>query len=195
MATTSRQPRRQRRALFTADTFHRRKLMAVPLSRELRSRFGRRQLPVRKGDTVRILSGSYVGREERVAKVDRRELSVTLDNVTGKKADQKLKPLPIRTHHLLLTRLNLADPWRRRILKVTTVPEEEEGEAVPEAAPETASRPAAETATEEGAPGEKTDAGEESPPADEEKAEAAPKRRSSGGGRSRAAAKAKEEEA
>ena len=114
--------------------------MAVALSRELRRRYSRRSLPVRKGDTVRILSGSYEGREERVAKVDRRGYSVTLDNVTTKTADQKLKPLPIQLTHLVLTRLNLADAWRRRVLKVPEgeVPAEEtEGAApTPPAAPE-----------------------------------------------------------
>ena len=113
--------------------------MSVPLSRELRTRYGRRSLPVRKGDTVRILSGSYVGREERVAKVHRRDYAVSLDNVTGKAADAKLKPLPIRPGHLVLTRLNHSDPWRRRVLKVpeTEVTEEE-----------TTGEPAAEPATE-----------------------------------------------
>ena len=139
MGVASRQPRRQRKALFTADTFERRRRMSVPLSRELRTRYGRRSLPVRKGDTVRILSGSYVGREERVAKVHRRDYAVSLDNVTGKAADAKLKPLPIRPGHLVLTRLNLSDPWRRRVLKVpeTEVTEEE-----------TTGEPAAEPATE-----------------------------------------------
>lgn len=137
-STTSRQPRRQRRALFTATSFERRRRMSVPLSRELRTRYGRRSLPVRKGDTVRILSGSYVGREERVAKIDRRSYSVTLDNVTGKTADQKMKPLPVRTSHLLLTRLNLADAWRRRVLKVpeSEAPEAEEAGAETTSAPE-----------------------------------------------------------
>ena len=145
MSTTSRLPRQQRKAVYTADTFERRKRMAVPLSRELRRRYGRRQVPVRKGDTVRILSGSYVGREERVAKVDRRSYSVTLDNVTGKTADAKLKPLPIRTSHLLLTKLNLADPWRRRVLKVPDSEAPSETEEGADAAPPTAA-PATEPA-------------------------------------------------
>ncbi|MCI4331863.1 MAG: 50S ribosomal protein L24 [Thermoplasmata archaeon] len=123
MGTTSALPRYQRKAVFTADLFERHRRMAVPLSRELRARYGRRAFPLRKGDTVRILSGSYVGREERVAKIDLRGYSVTLDNVTGKTADAKLKPLAIRPSHLVLTRLNLSDPWRRRLLRV---PEGEE---------------------------------------------------------------------
>ncbi|EQD33117.1 50S ribosomal protein L24P, partial [mine drainage metagenome] len=92
--------------------------MSVPLSRELRARFHCRSVPVRKGDTVRILSGSYVGSEERVARVDRRSYSVILNNITMKTGEQKQKPLPIRTGQLLLTKLNLSDAWRRRILSV-----------------------------------------------------------------------------
>jgi large subunit ribosomal protein L24 len=118
----SRLPRKQRKAVFTAHNFARRRFLTVALSRELRRRYGRRQLPVRKGDTVRVLSGSYQGQEERVAKINTRDRTLTLDNITLKKADQKLKALPVRPNHLLLTRLNLSDAWRRRVLKVTEEP-------------------------------------------------------------------------
>ncbi len=138
----SRLPRKQRKAVFTADQFARRRFLTVPLSRELRRKYGRRQLPVRKGDTVRVISGSYEGQEERVAKVSTRNRSVTLDNITTKKGDQKLKPLPIRPNHLLLTRLNLTDPWRRRILRVTDEPAPSGGGAAPAAGPKSGAPPA-----------------------------------------------------
>jgi ribosomal protein uL24 len=140
-------PRRQRRALYEADAFERRLRMTVPLSRQLRTRFKTRSVPVRKGDTVRVISGSFVGREERVAKIDRRSYSVTLDNVTVKTAGEKLKALPMRPSHLVITRLNLADPWRRRSLSVRDedVTPEERGEVVE---PETPSAPAPEAPTE-----------------------------------------------
>ena len=134
MRSSPRSPRRQRKALFTARPAERRRRMTVLLSRELRARFHVRSVPVRKGDTVRVLSGSYVGREERVAKVDRRDYAVTLDNVTLKAADEKLKPLALRPAHLVITRLNLSDPWRRKSLRVRDeeVTVEERGEAVAE---------------------------------------------------------------
>ena len=148
MPVFSQQPRRQRKALFEADTFHRRRTMSVALSKDLRTRYGRRSVPLRKGDTVRILSGSYRGREERVAKVDRRDYSVTLDNVTGKTADAKLKPLPIRLSHLVITRLNLSDAWRRRVLKVPEGEGVEEGtEAAEPSTAAPAAPPAASSAT------------------------------------------------
>ena len=130
MRSSPHSPRRQRKAVYTARPFERRRRMTVPLSKDLRGRFHARSMPLRKGDTVRVLSGSFVGREERVAKVDRRGYSVILDNVTLKTGEDKLKPLPIRTSHLVITRLNLSDPWRRRVLKVADedVTPEERGE-------------------------------------------------------------------
>lgn len=140
--TSSRQPRRQRKAQFNRPVHRRGMVMVLPLSKELRTRYHRRRLTVRKGDTVRVLAGSFVGREERVARVDRKNRRLILDNVTLRKADKKLQQLPLNPGHLLLTRLNLSDAWRRRVLHAPE-PSPEEGEA-PEPPPEAA--PAPETA-------------------------------------------------
>jgi ribosomal protein uL24 len=158
--------------------------MSVPLSRELRRRFHRRSVPVRKGDTVRVLAGSFKGREERVARINRRSYSVTLDNVTLKTADEKLKPLDLRTGRLVITRLNLSDAWRRRALKVRdedVTPEERgetaEGEEAPEAesapAPVEPSEPHVDTESEAEPPAEDT-----TPPAEEPAPATRAKRRS-----------------
>ena len=157
MSGSPHSPRRQRKALYTAPSSERRIRMTVPLSRELRARFHRRAIPLRKGDTVRVLSGSFEGREERVAKVDRRGYAVTLDNVTLKTADEKMKPLSLGVGHLVITRLNLSDPWRRRSMRVReedVTPEErgeapaEEEEAPAPKAPEAPETPAAGTPSE-----------------------------------------------
>jgi len=146
MSTSPHSPRRQRRALYTATPRERRVRMTVPLSRELRARFHRRSLPLRKGDTVRVLSGSFEGREERVARVDRRGYRVTLDNVTLKTADEKMKPLALGVGHLVITRLNLSDPWRRRAMKLREedVTPEERGETPAETEEELPAAPTAE---------------------------------------------------
>jgi ribosomal protein uL24 len=191
-------PRRQRKARYTADSFERRVRMTVPLSRELRSRFHRRSLPVRKGDTVRVLSGSFAGREERVARVDRRGYTVTLDNVTLKTADEKMKPLSLNVGHLVITRLNLSDPWRRRSMRVRDeeVTAEERGEAAPEGEVEEApveeapaEPPKAPPATEAPADAEAAP-GKEEPPAEEAEPSPAPAKAPR-----RARAKAPKEEA
>jgi len=135
MSTTSTQPRRQRLDLYQANHSERHKRFTLPLAKELRTRYSTRRIPVRKGDTVRILSGSYEGREERVTKVDYRNYRLVLDNITVKKADGKMKQLPIAPNHLLLTKLNLGDPWRRKRLKVPLAEEKEIEAAASEASP------------------------------------------------------------
>jgi large subunit ribosomal protein L24 len=177
----SRLPRKQRKSLYTAHNTMRRRLLTVALSKELRDRYGRRQLPVRKGDTVRVLAGSYEGQEERVAKVNSRAMTLTLDNITLKKADQKLKALPVRPNHLILTKLNLSDAWRRRVLRVTEEPaparaapeEPKEAEAKPKprraapakaAATERPTAPRAETPTAEGSAADDDEPGTEAKP-------------------------------
>jgi large subunit ribosomal protein L24 len=166
-------PRRQRKAVYEATTFERRILMTVPLSRELRRRFHRRSVPLRKGDTVMVMSGSFIGREERVAKIDRRGYSVTLDNVTLKTGESKLKPLAIKTSHLVLTKLNLADAWRRRTLAVSEeeVTPEERGEA-PEVVEEETIPPASEPDK-----SEKNDAASDAAPPAKAASPRAPKKR------------------
>jgi len=174
MSVSPHSPRRQRKAFFTAPTSERRVRMTVPLSRELRARFRRRAIPVRKGDTVRILSGSFAGREERVAHVDRRSYSVTLDNVTLKTADEKMKALSLSVGHLVITRLNLADPWRRRSMRLRDedVTPEERGETTTEAE-EVAEPTAAETPSTEPAPSAETkDEGASAEASDDETDEA-----------------------
>ncbi|MCI4322672.1 MAG: 50S ribosomal protein L24 [Thermoplasmata archaeon] len=137
--TTSSLPRKQRASMYNRHNVEKRRQLRAPLSTELRTRYARRNVTIRKGDTARIISGSFEGREERVAKVNVRDGTVTLDNVTLKKADAKLKPLPLKPAHLVLTRLNLADPWRRQRLKVP------EGEGLEESpAPSISSTPPAE---------------------------------------------------
>jgi ribosomal protein uL24 len=166
-------PRRQRKALYTADSFERRLRMTVPLSRELRGRFRTRSIPIRKGDVVRVLSGSFVGREERVARVDRRAYTLVLDNITLKTGEEKLKALPIRPSHLVITRLNLSDPWRRRMLKVSEeeVTPEERGETPEPEETEAVAVPAPAVPEKDAPPADDTEAPEEP------KADAKPARR------------------
>jgi large subunit ribosomal protein L24 len=152
MAIRSGLPRKQRKALYNSSQNERHRRLSLSLSRELRARYGRRSLTARKGDTVRVLTGSFKGREERVTKVDYKHYRFVLDNVTVKKADGKQKQLPIAPAHLMLTKLNLADPWRRRILKVTSAEEAGTAEELPtpKGEPEGGAPAAKEEAAQEG---------------------------------------------
>jgi large subunit ribosomal protein L24 len=115
--TLSKQPRKQRKALYNAPLHIRQKLMSAPLSPELREKFGVRNLPVRTGDKVRIMRGDFKGHEGKVVKVDLKKLRIYVEGVTIKKADGTRVFRPIHPSKVMIIELNLKDPWRRKILE------------------------------------------------------------------------------
>ena len=63
------QPRKQRKYVYNAPAHILKKLMSAPLTREIRKQFGKRNLTVRVGDTIKITTGQFkgiIGKIERV---------------------------------------------------------------------------------------------------------------------------------
>jgi large subunit ribosomal protein L24 len=113
----SSKPCKQRLILHRAPWHRLVKMMSAHLSPQLREKYGRRSLPVRTGDTVKILSGDFKGVEGKVKKVDIRGRRVYVENITDKKADGTNVDVPIRVSKLMITQLNLEDTYRRTKLE------------------------------------------------------------------------------
>lgn len=113
----SSQPRKQRLALFTAPLHTRQKLMSAPLSPELREKYGVKNLPIRKGDKVRIMRGDFKGHEGSIVKVDLRKLRIYVDGVTIKKLDGTPRFVPIHPSKVMIISLDLKDKMRREIIE------------------------------------------------------------------------------
>ena len=115
--TSSAKPSKQRKALYNAPLHLRRKLMTAPLSRELREKYGIRRLPVRKGDVVKIMRGSWKGHEGKVVRVDLRKLRIYIEGVQMKKADQTPVYYSIHPSKVMIVKLDLSDKWRKEIIE------------------------------------------------------------------------------
>ena len=115
MKTT--QPRKQRKLLFEAPLHLRYKQFSAPLSPELRTTHNTRSVPVREGDTVRIMRGDRKGFEGKVIKVDRKKYRIFVEGVTREKVDGTTIQIPIHPSKVMITSLNLDDKWRKQILK------------------------------------------------------------------------------
>jgi large subunit ribosomal protein L24 len=112
MATT--RARKQRKRLFNAPLHQRTRLMAVHLAKDLRKGTELpRSVPVRKGDTVKVMRGDFAGTTGKVAEVDRRAFRVTVEGIRQKKADDKEVARAIHPSNLLLTAFDESDPIRR----------------------------------------------------------------------------------
>jgi len=110
-------PSKQRKMIHAAPDHIRYKLFAAPLSPELRAMHGIRSLPVRSGDSVRVLRGDHKGFEGKITRIDRKKYRVYVEGLTREKVDGATILVPIHPSKIMLTRLNLEDKWRKKILE------------------------------------------------------------------------------
>ncbi len=115
MKIASAKPRKQRKGRANAPLHIRHRMIACHLDRPLRLEYSVRSVPVKKGDTVKILRGSegVKGMEAKVANVDLKYLTLTLEGVTIPKADGTQKVRPIQPSNCIITKLDLSDPSRK----------------------------------------------------------------------------------
>lgn len=103
-------------------------IMSAHLSTDLRNTYGVRALPVRKGDTIRVLRGDYKDYEGKILRVDRQKYKIYVDGITREKADGASVQVPIHPSKVEITKLNLDDKWRNKIIERKKQKEEEEPE-------------------------------------------------------------------
>ena len=106
------QPRKQRKALYTAPLHIRRKIMSANLSKDLRADIGKRSLPIRVGDKVQVVRGDFKGHEGKVESIDAKRYKVTVEGVTLSKPDGNAVLLPIHPSNLMIIEADLKDDRR-----------------------------------------------------------------------------------
>ncbi|MBS7607944.1 MAG: 50S ribosomal protein L24 [Candidatus Bathyarchaeia archaeon] len=116
VAKTSK-PSKQRKRLFQAPDHIRYKHLAAPLSPELRKTYGTRSLPVRAGDTVLVMRGDRKGFEGKVSRIDRKKFRIYIEGLTRERVDGTTVFVPVHPSKVMITKLNLDDKWRRKILE------------------------------------------------------------------------------
>jgi len=110
-------PSKQRKRLYQAPDHIRHKLFAAPLSPELRKSHGVKSIPVRSGDTVRIVRGDHKGIEGKITRIDRRKYRIYVEGLTREKVDGTAIFVPIHPSKVTITNLNLDDKWRKQVLE------------------------------------------------------------------------------
>ena len=113
----STKPGKQRKELFNAPLHKKRKWIAAHLEENLLLKYDKRALPVIKGDTVRVMRGSFRGHEDKVAQINVKKRSIEIEGITMSKADGNKIAKPIPPSNVTITKLNLTDKWRRRKLE------------------------------------------------------------------------------
>lgn len=109
----STQPRKERKTLYNLPAHKRRAQVAAHLDGPLLEKYKTRSTTLRTGDTVRILRGEYKGTTGKILEVDTRARKVTVDGVTVTKAKSNQVARPIDPSNVVITKLDLTDPFRR----------------------------------------------------------------------------------
>lgn len=112
-------PSKQRKEIYRAEGQKLRKLLAAPLSEELRKTQGRRSYPVRKGDTVKIVRGDFAGVEGKVTTVDTDNRRLFVEGVTREMTSGTSTNVSVHSSKVMITKLNLDDKWRADSIKLT----------------------------------------------------------------------------
>jgi large subunit ribosomal protein L24 len=115
----SKQARKQRKRQHNAPEHLRRKMVASHLSDGLMKQYKKRSALVVVGDTVMVMRGDEKVRniEGKVTDVNTRTGKVVIEGITIAKADGTLKERPVHASNLVITKLNLTDPWRKEKLE------------------------------------------------------------------------------
>jgi len=114
----SRQPRKQRKYRYEAPLHLRHKFLSANLSKDLRKKHGMRSIPVRKGDEVLIMRGTFAKKKGKILLANPKTNRVTVEGINRKKADGTKVNVYFDTSNLQIVALKLDD--LRRIAKSNT---------------------------------------------------------------------------
>ena len=112
---SSKNPSKQRKYLAKAPIHLKRKLLSVNLSKELRKKWGKRNVVLRKDDVVKIMRGKFKGKKGKVLVVKIKRQRIEIENIQKKKQDGSKSNVPIKASNLQIIELNLEDRKRNKI--------------------------------------------------------------------------------
>tara|TARA_Y100000310_G_C20680337_1_gene815556 strand:- start:2700 stop:3143 length:444 start_codon:yes stop_codon:yes gene_type:complete len=113
---SSKQPRKQKKFRINAPLHIKQKFVKAHLSKEMRKKYGRRALAVRKGDTVKIVRGQFKGKIGKIDKVNLKNCRVNMTDITIAKKDGTKAFFPLHPSNLILTEIILEDKQRQNVL-------------------------------------------------------------------------------
>ncbi len=112
---SSKQPRKQRKYQRNAPLNIKHRFLSVLLSDQLREKYQKRNIPVKKGDTVKILRGQFKKKSGKVTKVFLKKTRVHVEGMDLVKKDGSKVPYSIHPSNLMITELTLDDKKRQKV--------------------------------------------------------------------------------
>lgn len=98
--------------IYRATMQTRSKQLGSPLSKDLRQKYGKRNVRVVNGDTVKIIRGEFKGVDGKVEKVYPISNSITVAGIKKEKTKGDKFDVYIHSSNVIVTALNTDDKWR-----------------------------------------------------------------------------------
>ena len=109
---SSTQVRKQRKFRANAPLHTKHTFLSAHLSKPLQQKYGKRNLPLRKGDEVLVMRGSFRKKTAKIAAVNLKRSKVFLEGIQRAKRDGTKVNVPFSPHILQIQNLILDDKER-----------------------------------------------------------------------------------
>nr|AJS12525.1 50S ribosomal protein L24P [uncultured archaeon] len=126
------QPRKQRKYGYNAPLHIKHRFLSSNLSKELRKKYGKRNLPLRKGDEVLVMRGTFKKKKAKVSKVDLKNTRIALDGIQrtkkeGTKVNVYFHPSVLQIYSLVEDKFRL--PQQKKEIKKEKTEEKTQGKS------------------------------------------------------------------
>jgi len=108
----SKRPAKQRKFVANAPLHIKRKFVSANLSKELRKKHEKRNIPIIKGDTAKIMRGKFKGKQGKVIEVNLKTSRIILEGIQVKKRDGSKSNVRLQPSNVQIIELNLNDKKR-----------------------------------------------------------------------------------
>jgi large subunit ribosomal protein L24 len=109
---SSKLPRKQRKYVANSPLHTKHRFLSANLSKELRKKYGKRNLPLRKGDEVLVMRGNLKKKKAKVSKINLRKCFVYLEGLQRTKKDGAKVNVSFHPSILQIQTLNTEDKKR-----------------------------------------------------------------------------------
>lgn len=114
---SSKQPRKQRKYRAKAPLHIKQNFLSCNLSKDLRIKHERRNIPLRKDDKVKIMRGKFKGKQGKILEVNVKKSKVKVEGIQIKKMDGSKVNIWLQPSNLQIVELNLEDIKRSKRLR------------------------------------------------------------------------------
>lgn len=113
----SKKPGKQRKYRKSAPGHIRHKFVKAHLSKDLRKKYGKRNLTLKKGDAVKVMRGGFKNHQGKIEKIDMKSSDIFVSGVESTKKDGTKVKVALDPSNLMIVELNLEDKLRQKAIE------------------------------------------------------------------------------